>query len=293
MVGAGAIDAHFGAVGAGIKPGVLTKVMGTSTCDMLLAPAEVMQERLIKGICGQVDGYIVPGLIGMEAGQSALGDLFAWFRDLLAWPVEHASSIAPEQAAAVTDAILDALSEEAGRRQPGPAAASAIDWINGRRTPDADQMLRGAIAGLGLGSDAPDIFKALVDAAAFGARSIVERFSSEGLPIEEVIALGGIARRSPLVMQTLADVLDMTVRVSASEQTCALGAAMFAATVSGIYDDVTEAQQVMGKGFDMEYRPAPERVGLYSQRYDQYARLGEVIEAWQKRPAGGWTDARD
>jgi len=293
VVGTGAIDAHFGAVGAGIKPGVLTKVMGTSTCDMLLAPAEVMQERLIKGICGQVDGSIVPGLIGMEAGQSALGDLFAWFRDLLAWPVEHASSIAPEQAAAVTDAILDALSEEAGRRQPGPAAASAIDWINGRRTPDADQMLRGAIAGLGLGSDAPDIFKALVDAAAFGARSIVERFSSEGLPIEEVIALGGIARRSPLVMQTLADVLDMTVRVSASEQTCALGAAMFAATVSGIYDDVTEAQQVMGKGFDMEYRPAPERVGLYSQRYDQYARLGEVIEAWQKRPAGGWTDARD
>jgi L-ribulokinase len=154
-------------------------------------------------------------------------------------------------------------------------------------------MLRGAIAGLGLGSDAPDIFKALVDAAAFGARSIVERFLSEGLPIEEVFALGGIARRSPLVMQTLADVLNMTVRVSASEQTCALGAAMFAATVCGIYDDVTEAQQVMGKGFDVEYRPAPERVGLYRERYDQYARLGEVIEVWQKRPAGGWTDARD
>lgn len=293
VVGTGAIDAHFGAVGAGIRPGVLTKVMGTSTCDMLVAPAEALEGRLIKGICGQVDGSILPGLVGMEAGQSAFGDLFAWFRDLIAWPLEHAASLSPEQAREVSDAILGALADEAGRRPPGPAAASAIDWINGRRTPDADQILRGAIAGLGLGSDAPDIFKALVDAAAFGARSIVERFSSEGLPVEEVIALGGIARKSPLVMQTLADVLKMTVRVSASEQTCALGAAMFAATVSGIYGDVREAQEAMGKGFDLEFRPAPERVGRYQDRYEQYVRLGELIEAWQKRPAGGWMDARD
>jgi len=293
VVGTGAIDAHFGAVGAGIEPGVLTKVMGTSTCDMLVAPLEALEGRLIKGICGQVDGSILPGMIGMEAGQSAFGDLFAWFRDLVAWPVEHVASLSPERAREVSDAILDALADEAGKRAPGPASASAIDWINGRRTPDADQMLRGAVAGLGLGSDAPDIFKALIDAAAFGARSIVERFTSEGLPIEEVLALGGIARKSPLVMQTLADVLDMTVRVSASEQTCALGAAMFAATVSGIYADVRQAQEAMGKGFDMEFRPAPERVALYSDRYEQYVRLGEFIEAWQKRPAGGWMDARD
>jgi L-ribulokinase len=287
VVGTGAIDAHFGAVGAGIRPRVLTKVMGTSTCDMLVVPAEEAGGRLIRGICGQVDGSIVPGMTGMEAGQSAFGDLFAWFRDLLAWPAARLlPGPEPERAGLegrVTDDILDALSAEAEVRFRGPAEVSAIDWVQGRRTPDADLTLRGVIAGIGLGSDAVDLFKALVDAAAFGARSIVERFATEGLAIDEVIALGGIARRAPLVMQTLADVLDMPVKVSASEQTCALGAAMFAATACGIYGDISEAQEAMGCGFDKVYRPAPDRVERYAAKYREYLRLGDLAEKWHRQ----------
>ncbi len=291
VVGTGAIDAHFGAVGAGIKPGVLVKVTGTSTCDMMVAPSDEMQGRLIVGICGQVDGSIIPGLIGMEAGQSAFGDLFAWFSDLLAWPLDNAvEGLSPsekESFSRVSASILDALSIAVGGRPPGPAEASALDWINGRRTPDADQTLRGAVAGLGLGSDAPDVFKSLIDAAAFGARRISDRFDSEGLAMDEVIAVGGIARKSALVMQTLADVMNVTVKVSASEQTCALGAAMFAACVSGIYPDVTRAQEAMGCGFDKEFHPDPERALRYAEKYRDYLRLGDAIASWQKSNGAG------
>lgn len=283
VVGVGAIDAHAGAVGAGIKPYVLTKVIGTSTCDMLVAPIEELEGKLIHGICGQVDGSIIPGMLGMEAGQSAFGDVFAWFRDLLAWPLENAAPLLSgsdsEVVARIADGLLDELLAEAARRDPGPAPVLALDWINGRRTPDADQRLRGAVAGLGLGTDAPEFFKALIDATAFGARSIVERFKSEGVPVREVIALGGIPRKAPLVMQTLADVLDMPVRVSASQQACALGAAMFAATASGIYRDVTAAQEAMGSGFDIEFSPDRGQVERYASKYSEYLRMGEFAES--------------
>ena len=281
VVGAGAIDAHMGAVGAGIKPYVLTKVVGTSTCDMLVAPAGDMEGKLISGICGQVDGSMIPGMIGMEAGQSAFGDVFAWFRDLLAWPLESTRSPTREEEKyrnRYSDELMDRLMAAAAALPPGPADALAVDWINGRRTPDADLSLRGAVTGLTLGTDAPEIFKALVDATAFGARSIVERFRSEGVDVKEVIALGGIARKAPPVMQTLADVLGMTVKVSSSEQTCALGAAMFAATACGIYPDISKAQEAMGCGFDREYRPVPETLERYDERYREYLALCADIE---------------
>lgn len=281
-VGCGAIDAHVGAVGAGIKPYVLTKVIGTSTCDMLVAPPGDVEGRLIRGICGQVEGSIVPGMVGMEAGQSAFGDVYAWFRDLLAWPLEKASAslstLERELAARLSEGLMDSLMADASALPPGPSDTLALDWINGRRTPDADQTLRGAITGIGLGSDAPGLFKALVEATAYGARSIVERFNREGVPIHEVIALGGIPHKAPLVMQILSDALGMPVKVSASEQTCALGAAMFAAVASGIYEDVTGAQDAMGAGCDIEYRPRPELVERYAAGYERYARLGGFIE---------------
>ncbi len=269
-VASGAIDAHIGAVGAGIKPYVLMKVIGTSTCDMLVAPASDLAGKAIGGICGQVDGSIIPGMVGLEAGQSAFGDVFAWFRDLLAWPLERAGER--------SDAILNALLAEAAELPPGPAGPLALDWLNGRRTPDADQTLRGAVTGIGLGTTAPELFKALVEATAYGARSINERFVSEGVRIEEVIALGGIPRKAPFVMQTLADVLGVPVKVSASEQTCALGAAMFAAVASGVYKDVESAQEAMGAGFDLEYEPRPELSGPYEEAYRDYLRLGAFAE---------------
>jgi len=286
IIGTGAIDAHMGAVGAGIRPYVLTKVVGTSTCDMLVAPPGDLEGRQIRGICGQVDGSMIPGMIGMEAGQSAFGDVFAWFRDLLAWPLESGASLTREEEkyrSRFSDELMDRLHAAASAMPPGPADPLALDWINGRRTPDADLSLNGAITGLSLGTDAPSIFKALVDATAFGSRSIVERFRSEGVAVEEVIALGGIARKAPLVMQTLADVLDMTVKVSASEQTCALGAAMFAATASGIYPDISQAQDAMGCGFDKEYRPRPESVRLYDEKYRDYLALGDSVERLHRK----------
>lgn len=282
IVGTGAIDAHMGAVGAGIGPYVLTKVIGTSTSDMLVAPSEEMEGKLIRGICGQVDGSIVPGMLGMEAGQSAFGDIFAWFRDLVAWPLKNAPRGSDPTGAFSDGGLMERLLEAASRLPDGPSGVLALDWINGRRTPDADQTLKGAFAGLTLGTDAPEMFKALVDSAAFGARSIAERFVSEGVPIEGVIALGGIPRKASLVMQTLADAMGMPVRVSASEQTCALGAAMFAATVAGIYDDVTQAQEAMGCGCDIEYSPRPELAGAYDEQYRRYLDFGTLIEQMTK-----------
>jgi L-ribulokinase len=150
--------------------------------------------------------------------------------------------------------------------------------MNGRRTPDANQLLKGAITGLTLGSDAPRIFRALVESTAFGARKIVERFRSEGVRIDGVIAIGGVAKKSPFIMQIVADVLDMTIKVPRSEQTCALGAAMFAAVVAGQYDSVENAKKGMGSGIETEYKPDPLRAGKYNAIYERYTHLGNYVE---------------
>ncbi len=154
----------------------------------------------------------------------------------------------------------------------------ALDWFNGRRTPDANQLLKGAIAGLNLGSDAPRIYRALIEATAFGARAIVERFACEGVAIDQVIALGGISKKSPLVMQTVADVLNMPIRVVRSEQACALGAAMFAAVAGGAHATVRQAQEAMGSGFESEYAPNADHVKTYKARYEKYSTLATLIE---------------
>jgi L-ribulokinase len=154
----------------------------------------------------------------------------------------------------------------------------AIDWLNVRRTPDADQRLKGAIAGLSLGSDAPHLFKAWVEATCFGAKAIVNRFNEEGVPIKGLIGLGGVARKSPYIMQVMADVMNMPIRIHRSEQTCALGAAMFASVAASIYPNVGEAMQAMGHGFEMEYHPNKELVSIYSHRYQRYKRLGSFFE---------------
>lgn len=276
-VGVGAFDAHMGAVGAEIAPYTLSKVMGTSTCDMLIAPNDDVGDKLIGGICGQVDGSITPGMLGMEAGQSAFGDLYAWFRQVLAFPLSILD-LADNVHDAAMDRILPALSEAAAKLPIGESEIVAVDWMNGRRTPYANQQLTGAIAGLSLGSDAPRIFRALVEATAFGSKAIIERFREEGIRIERVIALGGIPQKSPLVMQICADVLDMPMDVAAADQACALGAAMFAATAAGLHPDVEAAQQAMGAGMSDRYEPIPENVAAYKPLYERYQALGSFLE---------------
>lgn len=286
LVGVGAFDAHMGAVGGEIGPYTLTKIMGTSTCDMIIASPEEVGDTPVRGICGQVDGSIIPGMIGMEAGQSAFGDVFAWFRDVLLWPVERFIGESPQIDAAVRrqlvqetgDRLIAELSRAAAEISPGDSGVLALDWLNGRRSPDANQLLRGAITGLNLASDPPRIFRALVEATAFGARMIVERFRTEGVRIDQVIALGGVAKKSPFVMQVVADVLNMPIKVPRSEQTCALGAAMCAAAVAGIYPGIDEAKTAMGNGFEKEYLPVPGSVGIYNTLFDRYSRLARFVE---------------
>lgn len=285
-VGVGAIDAHMGAVGGGITPYSLVRVIGTSTCDMLIAPPAEVGNNRVRGICGQVPGSIVPGMIGMEAGQSAYGDIYAWFRSLLSWPLRLISDsevINPQSADALieemTERLIPALSEAAQAINTSDSEIVAVDWLNGRRTPDANQALKGAIAGLNLGSDAPRIFHALVEATAYGGKAIVERFLSEGVNIKEVIAIGGVARKSPFAMQVLADVLDLEIKVARSENTVALGAAMFAAVVGGVFKDIDEAQTAMGCGIETVYRPRADKVAQYRVRYEAYRKVGRFIEA--------------
>jgi L-ribulokinase len=285
-IGAGAFDAHLGAIGGEIKPYQLVKVMGTSTCDMIVSPMKEAGDKLVAGICGQVDGSIVPGMLGLEAGQSAFGDIYAWFSKLLLWPVneiiakmEWLDGKTRERIVIETaDRIIADLSKQAESIPDDETALVALDWLNGRRTPDANQALKGAIAGLSLGSDAPRIFKALVEATAFGSKMINERFISEGVRIEGVIAIGGVAKKNPYVMQIVSDVLNMPIKVAKSDQTCALGSAMAASVVAGIYKNIPEAQKAMGGGFETEYKPDPVRAKKYEELFKKYKMLGSFIE---------------
>lgn len=286
VVAVGAFDAHMGAVGGQIEPYYLSKVMGTSTCDILVAPFDGGEEKLVSGICGQVDGSVIPGMLGLEAGQSAFGDVYAWFKNLLAWTLDEVvgkstlldANLKAQLITEATDRIIPELTMAAEKIAPGASGVIALDWLNGRRTPDANQALKGAVIGLNLGSDAPKVFRALVEATCFGARKIVDRFQDEGVPIEGVIGLGGVAKKSPFIMQTMADVLNRPIKIARSEQTCALGAAMFAAVAASVYNNISDAMAGMGSGFDAEYHPDAARAVLYEELYQQYNALGALAE---------------
>jgi len=285
-VGVGAFDAHMGAVGAEITPNTLVRIIGTSTCDILVTSKEEVGDKLVKGICGQVDGSVIPGMMGLEAGQSAFGDIYAWFKRIMAWPIEELigkSSLIDEATKQklideAMDKIIPVLSEQAAAIDPKESMVIATDWMNGRRTPDASPLVKGSITGLTLGTTAPMMFRALIEATAFGSRAIVDRFKEEQVRIESVIGIGGISLKSPFVMQTMADVLNMPIKVAKSDQACAFGAAMFAAVVAGQYATVEEAQKAMGQGFSMEYQPNPEAVKMYAERYKEYQKLGKITE---------------
>lgn len=285
-VSVGAFDCHMGAVGAEITPRTFVRVIGTSTCDIMVSSYEEMGEKLVPGICGQVDGSVIPGMIGLEAGQSGFGDIYAWFKRVLAWPLENIlsqSTLVDEDTKArlieeTADKIIPALSEEAAKVPVNESTILAVDWMNGRRTPDASQLVKGTITGLNLASSAPLIFRALVEATAFGSKAIVDRFLENGIKIESVIGIGGISLKSPFVMQTLADVLDMPIKVAKAEQACAFGASMFAAVAAGIYTKIEDAQQAMGQGFAKEYQPNHENHLAYLALYEKYRKLGNFTE---------------
>ena len=266
-MGAGAFDAHIGAVGGEIAPYSLVRIMGTSTCDIIVTPLEEMQGKLVRGICGQVDGSVVPGMMGLEAGQSAFGDVYAWFRDFLSWMLGEN----PDEK--MLSYIIPQLTKQAEKLPDDDTIPLATDWFNGRRTPDADQTVKASISGLSLGTTAPMLFKALVEATAFGSRAIAERFTEEGVNVKEVIAIGGVAKKSPFVMQTLADVMNVEIKVAATDQSCAHGAAMFAATVGGVYTKVEDAMAAMGQGYDATYSPNKARVSYYDSKYQKYLEL--------------------
>ncbi len=285
-VGVGAFDAHLGAVGGEIEPYVLVKVMGTSTCDMLVVSPDEIGDNLVAGICGQVDGSILPGMIGLEAGQSAFGDVYAWFGKLLMWPMSEImmqmnwldEGNRRRLLNETSDSLISELSRKAASLNTDDVSVVSLDWLNGRRTPDANQALKGAIAGLSLGSDAPRIFKSLVEATAFGSKMINERFISEGVRIDSVIAVGGVAKKNPFVMQIVADVLNMPIKVAISDQTCALGSAMAASVAACVHKDIPAAQKAMGRGFEREYVPDPERARKYESLFRKYKSLGYFIE---------------
>lgn len=286
VIAVGTFDAHSGAVGAKVEENTLIRIMGTSTCDIMVAPNEIIGDKTVKGICGQVDGSVIPGLMGLEAGQSAFGDVLAWYKDILTWPTHNIlmnSNVIDESQKQllkeeIENNLIRNLTLEAEKIPLSEVVPVALDWINGRRTPDANQELKMAISNLSLGTKAPHIFKALVNAICFGAKKIVDRFEEEGVKIEKVIGIGGVARKSPFIMQTLANVLNMPIVVAVSDQAPALGAAIYAAVAAGIYPTVQEASQKMGSDFEAEYFPQAEKVEKYAEFMKQYQILADFTE---------------
>ncbi|NUQ62680.1 MAG: ribulokinase [Pirellulales bacterium] len=264
-VAVGTIDAHAGAVGAGIKPGTLVKIIGTSTCDMMVVP---MDQELadVPGLCGIVPGSIVPGMYGLEAGQSAVGDIFNWF----------VSRLAPGGYTAKGDPHAN-LTRDAEPLRPGESGLLALDWNNGNRTVLVDPLLTGLLVGQTLHTTAPEIYRALVEATAFGALTIIRRLEEYGIMVKEVVNCGGIAEKNPFVMQLYADVCNRPMKISRSAQTCALGAAIFGAVVGGAYKSTEQAQRRMTGVSLTVYRPRRAAAEVYARLYELYRRLHDAF----------------
>jgi L-ribulokinase len=266
-VAAGAFDAHLGAVGSGIAPGILVKIIGTSTCDCMVAPKGAKLKD-IPGLCGIVDGSILPGFWGLEAGQSAVGDIFNWYVNYIQPGGEAAGS-------------HSALTTKAAKLKPGQSGLLALDWNNGNRTILVDQRLTGLLVGQTLHTRPEEIYRALIEGTAFGALTIINRLEEYGVKVKEVVNCGGIAEKSPMVMQIYADVTGRPMKVSRSAQTCALGSAMAGAVVAGKkaggYDTFDQARKAMTGVKAVVYRPNAANVKAYREIYKLYRQMHDAF----------------
>lgn len=274
-VAVGAFDAHMGAVGAGVKTGTLVKVLGTSTCDITVSPADLPLGD-VPGLCGVVEGSVLPGHHGIEAGQSAVGDIFLWL-------VNH---LVPDIYGSTVDEKFTEMERRLSQLKPGESGLLALDWNNGNRTILVDARLTGLILGQTLQTEAHEIYRALIEATAFGALRIIERMEEHGIPIREVINTGGLAVKNATLMQIYADILGRPLKVAASEQTCALGAALFGAASGGASLD--EVQRNCCRIREGIYTPNPENHAVYRELYELYKTLHDAfgVAAWQGTLAG-------
>ncbi len=262
-VATGAFDAHLGAVGSGVASGTLVKIIGTSTCDITVAStAEPLAD--VPGLCGIVPGSVLPGWHGLEAGQSAVGDIFNWFVNCLQPGGPRAGS-------------HEALTAGAAKLRPGESGLLALDWNNGNRTVLVDQRLTGLLIGQTLYTTPAEIYRALIEATAFGALTIINRFEEYGVKIAQVVNCGGIAVKNPLVMQIYADVTGRPMKVSRSTQTCALGAAIAGAVVAGAYPDFASAQRRMTGLQPRVFRPNRQAHAIYRELYPIYRKLHDAL----------------
>lgn len=257
----GLMDVHYGAIACGVEEGVLAKVIGTSTCDCAVMPVRG-ELPVIPGICGIVNGSILPDCFGVEAGQSAVGDIFKWWAEGIC---EGDTSKHAE------------LTQKAEQQQPGQHGLLALDWNNGNRTILVDQRLTGLILGQTLHTTAADVYRALIEATAFGARMIIERMESYGVKIHRVVCAGGIAEKNPMLMQIYADVLGREMQVATSSQTCALGAAIGAAVTAGVYQNFTQAQRAMAHLKEASYAPRADHHEVYSKIYSLYRKVHDAF----------------
>lgn len=268
-VAVGAFDAHLGAVGSGIGPGTLVKIIGTSTCDMMVAPmAKALPD--IPGLCGIVPGSILPGYYGLEAGQSAVGDIFNWFVNYLQPGGAEAGS-------------HEALTAAAAKLRPGESGLLALDWNHGNRTILVDQRLTGLLMGQTLYTRPAEIYRALVEATAYGALTIINRFEEYGVKVNQVVNCGGIAEKNPMVMQIYADVTGRPMKLSRSAQTCALGAAIAGSVVAGVHRNVPSAQRAMTGLKPLVFAPAKTAHTVYRELYPLYRQLHDAFGTaeWQ------------
>ncbi|MCL1888313.1 MAG: ribulokinase [Kiritimatiellaeota bacterium] len=264
-VAVGAFDAHHGAVGAGVGAGRLVKIMGTSSCDMMVADKAPDE---IPGICGMVPGSILPGMVGLEAGQSAVGDIFLWF-------ARHAATA--EFRGKSDGETIDKLTRACAKNPPGHSGLVALDWHNGNRTVLVDPLLSGMMLGQTLHTTAPEQFRAVMEATAFGSLTIIRRFGEHGVKVDDIVASGGLAEKMPVLMQIYADVCGRPMKVCASKQTCALGAALFGAVAGGVYPTAQAAQKKMSAKTSRAYAPNPEAAKTYAELYALYETLHDAF----------------
>lgn len=287
VIGCGNVDSHQGAIGAGVAYKRAMINLGTSGCCMFVIPSEVLGGRIIDGVFGQAESCIIPGLVGFEVGLSAFGDAYAWLRRTLAYPtveiLAKSEKIDPETRKTLVDEVLDnilvKLGEDAAKITPRLDAPFATDWFNGRRSPEPNQLLWGSLMGLKLSTTAPELYYAIVEATALAMKTIVDHLAERDIVFDSFIGVGGISQKSPFVMQMLADAIGKDIHVSECKQSCALGSAICASVVAGLYPTIEAAQQALCRPIIRTYSPNSERRELLQKRHELYRAAGKFTES--------------